>query len=757
MMRLLLLFPLYILAVLPALKAQQAPSPPNTPATASVEVEHTSEPVVLDGRLEEAVWKRSKPATNFWQNFPTDTLPAQAPTEIYMAYDQQFLYVGVRCRSKGPNYVIPSLRRDYDFWGNDNISLLFDTFNDKTNAFLFGMNPYGVRREAIISNGGTQRTDFEDSWDNRWYGEARINGNEWVAEFAIPFKTLRYQAGSTRWRFNCYRFDAQSSEISSWVRIPRNQIVMNLGFMGEMRWPEALQKPGPNISVIPYSIGGFSRDYQQADQTAPEWTANAGGDAKIAITSGLNLDLTINPDFSQVEVDQQVTNLDRFEIFFPEKRQFFQENADLFGSYGLSRVNPFFSRRIGVGVDTTTGQNFQNPIIFGARLSGKLNERLRVGLLNMQTAKQARNGLPQFNYTVATLQYKVFSRSNFSFIFANKQAVNAQDSEGQFNPYNRVAGIEYLIGDKNNRFRGKAFYHQAFTTANKKDKFSQGFQIEYLRRKYRLEWAHVYVGEGFDAEIGFVPRRDYLLISPEAETYFYPKKGKVSQHTLGFDYRMFFKAGNDGSTLLPRWGLNERQLEVNWEMNFNNSARAMLQFENTYVFLLRDFDPTRIQQDPLARLQAGSSYTYSALSGSFSSDPRKVFSYRLMPTVGQFYNGLRAGLSGSFSLRYQPYGFVSLDYTYNHIRLDAPFEPANLWLIGPRIDLTFSKNVFFTTFIQYNSQLDNLNINARFQWRFQPVSDFFIVYTDNYLADPFSQFSVRNRALVAKLTYWLNL
>lgn len=724
----------------------------------TIHLKRNTEKIVIDGHLMEDVWQRGDNAANFWQYFPYDTSSAQGQTEIRMTYDDQFLYVGVRCYSAGPDYVVQSLRRDYSFSGNDNITLLFDTFNDKTNAFVFGMNPMGVRREALISNGGRTRggSSFSDSWDNKWYGTAKIKGDYWEAEFAIPFKTLRFQEGSTEWRFNCYRRDTQINELSSWVQIPRNYIIMDLSFMGKMIWDEPLKKPGANISVIPYLTAGMNRDFEDPEQSSPNWPRNAGADAKIALTSGLNLDLTVNPDFSQVEVDQQVTDLSRFELFFPERRQFFLENADLFGSFGLTRVNPFFSRRIGVARDTTTGQNIQNSILYGARLSGKVNEDLRVGLLNMQTARQEKNGLPAFNYTVATLEQQVFDRSNISFIFVNKQAVDGDPDADAYNLYNRVAGLEYRLASKDTKWTGKSFLHLAFTPDEVDHKFTHGFQLELLERRYRLEWAHLFVGQGYNAEVGFVPRKDYMLMSPEVQFLFFPKKGLVNQHSINIDSRFFLQVGKDGNTILPSWGLSERQIEAEWEIRFANNTQAGLTLKEDELTLLRDFDPTRLQADGVF-LPAGSSYHFFSMEASYESDQRKKFFYEIGPNFGEFYSGIRAGLSGTFTYRYQPFGSIAVDFDYNYIKLADPFKPVNIWLVGPRVDLTFSKSLFLTTFIQYNNQLDNLNINTRFQWRFQPVSDFFLVYTDNYITDPFSQFSTRNRAIVAKLTYWLNL
>lgn len=725
-----------------------------------LKVERIMEKITPDGTLDEPVWQKANYVSDFWQQFPLDSIIAQKQTEIRMLYDEQFLYVGITCYSAGSDYIIPSLKRDYNFPGNDNITLLLDTYNDKTNAFVFGLNPYGVQREALISGGGRGFDDFDDSWDNKWYGDSKREEGYWTAEFAIPFSTLRFQEGSTQWRFNCYRSDTHENEWSTLNYIPRNNLIMDLTFMGILEWAEPLKKTGSNISLIPYATAGVNRDYEDESQNGADFTGNIGGDAKIAVTSGLNLDLTFNPDFSQVEVDQQVTDLSRFEIFFPERRQFFIENADLFSSYGLSRVNPFFSRRIGIGIDTTTGQNVQNTILYGVRLSGKLNERLRVGLLNMQDAKQNESGLPGFNYTVASLQQQVFGRSNLSLIFVNKQAIDSKEFNGDFNRYNRVAGVEYRLASEDNRWLGKAFYHQAFTLEDANHKFTQGMQVEYLRRKYRWEWAQLIVGNGYEAELGFVPRKDYILLSPEVGMFFYPDKEKLNQIDINLDSRFFLQIGKDTVDvvpgIVPDFGLSERQIELEAEFQYANRTSLTIIVMDDNLTLLRDFDPTRLQADSIF-LQAGSKFHFTSIAAAYSSDQRKKFSYSISPVVGQFYNGFRAGLGGSLTYRFQPYGFVSIDYDYNYIELDDPFKPVNIWLIGPRIDLTFSKKVFFTTFFQYNNQRENLNINARFQWRFQPVSDLFLVYTDNYLADPFSQFGVRNRTLVAKVTYWLNL
>jgi len=726
-------------------------------------IQQTNNPIKLDGVLDEPAWQAGKASGKWRQNFPNDSLLATGQTEMYMTYDDDNLYVAVICYTTGNDFVTPSLRRDFSFRGNDNFSIHFDTYSDQTNSLFFGMNPEGCRREALISGGGRQGNNFNSSWDNRWDGNSKIYADHWIGEFAIPFKTLRFKEGAKTWRFSAYRNDTQTGERSTWLRIPQNRVIMDMTYMGTLIWDKPLKKAGKNISVIPYMASSISRDFEDVTQTKPSSDFNFGGDAKVAITSGLNLDLTVNPDFSQVEVDRQVTNLDRFEIFFPERRQFFLENSDLFAGFGVSRVNPFFSRRIGIAQDTSSGNNIQNTILYGARLSGKLNDRMRVGLLNMQTAKQTENDLPSFNFTVATVEQNVFARSSIAAVIVNKQAINSEDFTGSVDNYNRVVGAEYRLASEDNVWTGKASFFQAITPDKViKDKWSNYFQLEYNKRRYRLEMAQLFVGAGFDAQVGFVPRKDILLLNPEFTLNFFPKKSsRISQHRINVDTRWIYKTGNDGNDIITDFGFAENEIASNWNFSFKNTANLNIAANYNRILLTSDFDPTRIQDEDVF-LPAGNKYNFANFRLSYSSDRRKTFFYEMRTNFGQFFSGTRTGFNGSMTYRYQPYGFVSVDFNYNRINLGGNFKTANLWLVGPRVDLTFTKKLFLTTFIQYNNQSNNLNINTRFQWRFAPVSDFFLVYTDNYDTQAFGEFSslndaVRNRALVAKITYWLNL
>ncbi len=295
-------------------------------------IKRATSSILLDGILDEADWLKAEISDDFLQRYPYDSSNSDLITEVRVTYDDKFLYVGSVCYTENEkDYVINSLRRDFRSSGNDAFYFIINPFNDRMSGYYFGTSPYGVQSEAIIMNGGAalsrESPSTNPSWDNKWYVEVTQYDDRWVAEMAIPFSTLRFKEGVDEWRVNFCRVDYGHNEYSNWNHIPRNFSFSSLANTGIMVWDKAPVKPGANISVIPYVTTGLAKDYEE--NMPASWVKGVGGDAKIGLTSSLSLDLTINSDFSQVEVDEQVTNLDRFEIYFPEKRQFFLENNDL--------------------------------------------------------------------------------------------------------------------------------------------------------------------------------------------------------------------------------------------------------------------------------------------------------------------------------------------------------------------------------------------------------------------------------------------
>ena len=706
-----------------------------------INVKWIEEEIELDGVLSEQSWKSAQVATEFWQHFPTDTLLSSSQTEIQMLFDEKYLYVGIKVYLEGDDYVVPSLKRDFRATGNDNISLMFDTYRDGNNAFMFGTNPEGVQREALISGGGNERRDFRSTWDVKWENISKVYDGYYIVEMKIPLASFKFKDQETRWRFTSYRFDTQSNEWSTWANTPQNQIIMNLAFMGLMIFEKPLNKVKTKFAVIPYVSGNVSQEFDPG-KTGTDFSI--GGDAKIPIGNSLNLDLTINPDFSQVEVDELVINLTRFEAFLPEKRQFFIDNADLFSDFGNGAANPFFSRRIGIAKDLDDN-NIENSIIAGARLSGKINNNLRIGVLNIQTAEDAANEIPTNNNTVVAVQQKVFKRSNIGFIFVNRQVTNMADYVEDSEEYNRVAGLDFNLRSEDNKWTGKYYLHKSFAPdSGNKDMSSGGF-VEYNTRDWKFNLGGIYVGDDFQSDLGFIRRNDIVTLNPAATRVFYPVGSKINTHTIEV---------RGSSTWSPDldFKYTDGMVDFEYQIAFRNQSKIEMAINHRYTYLLDDFDPTG--SDDGEPLPAFSEYNYTKFDFTFESDSRKDFSFQARTDVGEFFNGYRYSLTSDFRYRVQPYFTASFRSSLNYIDLPDPYPSESILFIGPKVEFTFTKNLFWSTFIQFNSKDEDFSINSRLQWRFRPLSDLYVVYNDNYKTTPFSP---GYRALIVKFTYWINI
>ncbi|WP_209329001.1 DUF5916 domain-containing protein [Lunatimonas salinarum] len=717
----------------------------NAQSLSGLEAVRIDDPIMVDGELDEAVWLSEEGwAMDFVQFFPSDTSLSTVKTFVRVAYDDKFLYIGAVMHNRGfrDHYVSTSLRRDFRGNQNDGLSIMLDTFNDRTNAYLFGVNPYGVQREAMLGNGGLLSADLNLAWDNKWLSAAKIHDDRWVAEIAIPFSTLRYKEGSTNWNVNFYRIDSEYAEKSTWTPIPKNFNVTHVAFTRKLLFQEPLPKAGANISLIPYTAVGASRNNLEgiSDPLRPA----LGGDAKIGVGPALNLDLTFNPDFSQVEVDEQVTNLDRFEIFFPERRQFFLENADLFADFGTNRIRPFFSRRIGVDRDDNTGQNVQNQILYGARLSGKLTDDWRIGTMNMQTANDPMRGIEGKNFAVAALQRKVFNRSNVGLMVVNRESMDTEKGglAMKNGAHNRLLGLDYNLFSADNRWSGKFFYHKTFEDGDLHDSGTGHASLTFMDTHFTAGLAYSYVGENYNPVVGYTPRVDYQRVAPEMAYLFFPNSGKVNRHGPGFKSETLWN---------ERLGVTDELHSFLYLIRFHSHAEMTFTLNNQYTYLFFPFDPTRTGAEPLPE---GTAYRTNFLGFDIRTNPIHAFSLRGIGQIGQYYNGNMGSFSGTLQWRMGYLANISMNLSYSRIRLPEPQQDADLLLLGPRVDLTFTRNLFWTTFVQYNNQIDNININTRMQWRYAPVSDLFLVYTDNYFPGTFAS---KQRAFVMKLNYWLNL
>lgn len=695
-------------------------------------IRKTTGTISIDGVIDEQAWKETDVAKDFFMVLPADTGKAEQPSEIRMCYDAKQIYVAAIFYNRPPGpYYVESLRRDFTFGKNDNFLMFIDPFNNQTTGFSFGANAAGAQWDGTMNNGN--KVDL--NWDSKWISEVKRDQDKWVLEMAIPFKSIRYKKDVKEWGINFSRLDLKTSEKSSWTPIPRQFPTSSLAYSGVLVWDEPPPPTGLNYSLIPYVLGSVNTDNIDGNDT--DFDSKIGGDIKLALTSSLNLDLTLNPDFSQVEVDQQIVNLDRFELFYPEKRQFFLENADLFASFGYANIRPFFSRRIGLDV----------PIHAGVRVSGNLNENWRMGLMDMQTASDDETGLPSQNFAALTFQRKVFSQSSIGLMFVNKESTSYPEDTDEYRElypkFNRNLGLEYNLASYNNLWTGKAFVFKSFSPDDEGNGFTQAANIEYKSQNWNYGLKEEYVADDYRAEVGFVPRNGYFKVNPFVGYLFYPEKSNaILSHGPKWTSIFYFDEDFKNTDYLNL---------LQYYFNFRNRSSFRLTFIDEYVELLEPFDPTGTGKP---ELPAGSKHHWNALRLNYNSKPQSMFTYSIGTRVGGYYqDGNWSSINNELGYRFQPYVSLSSVISYNNIKMPAPWNTTDFWLIGAKADITFTNKLFFATLFQYNEQTNNFNLNSRFQWRYQPASDLFIVYTYNDQLPPFTE---TTQSLTVKLVYWFN-
>jgi len=692
-------------------------------------IHEVTSPIKIDGIADEDTWQHADVAENFYMVLPMDTAMANVCTEVKMAYDQKNLYVLAICYKgpPGPN-MVESLKRDFSFQKNDNFIFFMDTFNDQTNGYSFGTNAAGAEWDGTMYNGG----NVDLNWTNKWISAVKDYPDKYVFEAAIPFKSIRYKKGITEWGINFSRNDLKATEKSAWAPVPRQFPTASLAYTGTLMWDKPPPDPGSNISIIPYALTSFSKDY--ADNKNLVAKVTGGVDAKIAVSSALNLDLTVNPDFSQVDADKQVVNLSRFELFYPETRQFFLENGDQFNNFGYATIRPFFSRRIGL----------QSNIIGGFRLNGKLDKDWRIGVMDMQT--NSNDTMPAQNFTVIALQRKILARSNIGFIFVNKEAFNYPDVPPSSQPnnsrYNTNAGIEFNLASAANLWTGKELILKSFTPGKTGHDFTDAGNIQYADKYWTTGAEYEYVGANYNAETGYVPRNGYIKLNPYIGYLFLPKGGAVLSHGPTINLTDYY----NGS-----FAPTDNRSYFSYQVTFRDRSILTGLVEHDYVKLLAPFDPTNYVGDVLP---TGNVSHWNNAELSYFSQPQQLFTYDFTFDDGGYYDrGQKISLTTDFGYRFQPIVNILWSTTISSVKLPQPWGLNTFWLIGPKVDVTLTNKFFMTGYFQYNQQGKNFNINTRIQYRYRPASDFFIVYTDNYLPGPFI---VKTRMLVFKFTYWLN-
>jgi hypothetical protein len=736
------------LLVLPpsVLLAQSTPETRSAPLVSAV---RTLAPPVLDGDvLNDPAWQAAVPVTDFWQQQPQEGRPASERTEVRIVYTADTLYVGVVCYDRSPDgIIVADARRDSPLDNTDSFQIIFDTYRDGMNGFVFGTNPAGIEYDGQVTNegqgggglGGGQRQQagsgggFNLNWDGAWTVRTRISEIGWTAEFAIPFRTLRFPGGTNQvWGINFQRNIRRHNERAFWAPIPRQHNLYRLSLAGALT---GVETPAfRNLKATPYLLGE-SRHVGERP-VAGRQLGDAGLDVKYSVTPSLALDATVNTDFAQVEIDDQQVNLDRFDLFFPEKRPFFLENAGFFTVGNPGEVDLFFSRRIGIG---PAGQAI--PIRGGARLSGKAG-RFNVGLLNMQTDSIG-PGAPQPGVIPAGL-----AANNFSVVRVSRDLPNRSSVGGML--VNRTGTGRFAGPDDSNRtyaIDGKAglrqhtvlsgFVAKTDTPGVDGDDYAFNVRARTSVPRFDFDIGYQEVADRFNPEVGFLARRGYRKPDIRLMTRWRPAQTlglhEIRPHS---SYRAFY--GFDGLLESMHW-----HIDSHWQ--FRNSYEV-----HTGVNLIEEGVRQPFQIYPGVIVPPGS-YAHQEAQLVFMTNQGAPISLNMEARIGGIFGGSRVALTPR--LRMRAGESLTTEVTYQRNDVDLPWGAFRTNLLRTRVSYAFSPRTFLQGLVQYNDRADLWSVNLRFGWLQAANTGLFVVYTDTRgLYDLVQRPERTDRSLVVKFS-----
>lgn len=694
---------------------------------------------VIDGMLDEPIWQDAPVLTDFTQRIPRDGDPATERTEVRILQGEDALYVGAWLFDSAPLGITAGERvRDYNLEQSDAVVLILDTFNDEQNAFVFGTNPAGIEYDGQVANsgqggggfgGGTQRQQggsgggFNLNWDSSWDVATSRDANGWYAEFRIPFSTLRYASGADQaWGLNIVRRVRRLNEQSFWSPVPREFDQYRLTYAGAL---EGLEPPVQRlVQVTPYALQRAERDYQAGAESF-DYSSDVGGDAKVQLTQGLTLDLTVNTDFAQVEVDEVQTNLSRFDISFPEKRPFFLENAGRF-SVGSGGAELFFSRRIGISDDGPV------PILGGGRLSGRA-AGLNVGVLHIVTDEL--EGLePQNHYSVVRLARELPNRSRIGGAFMRRASDVTND-------WNRTYALDGQVG------LGEAISLSSFLARTETpglDGRDHAFDAQggYTTRSFRATLSYREVGEDFNPELGFLPRDGYRYGQAFAMTYIRPESflgiREIRPHASYFEYR-------------------------NIDTDFVQSARLHLdthfewqdgmEFHPGFNWVKEGIEEP-FEISPGVVVPRG---TYDGWEAQwvFYTDESSTFSFNGGVNAGGFLSGSRINPYATVTVRPSSAFSSSIRIDHNNVDLDQGAFETNV--LGLRLSYFITPELSIQSLTQYTDRADVWSTNVRLGWLDDAGSGLFLVFNQANGFDTLARDTPLQRSFVIKYSKLLDV
>jgi hypothetical protein len=698
-----------------ATSAQEVERPPVAGSLAAVAVRAAARPV-LDGKvLDDPAWVKAPPITRFWQTTPNEGAPASEQTEVRIVFSDDTLYVGVVAYDRDPSQIIVAdSRRDSSLGDTDSFLIILDTYQDRQNGFVFGTNPAGIEYDGQVTNegqgsggaggpGGQQGGSgggFNINWDADWQVRTAISADGWSAEFAIPFRTLRYPAQELQaWGVNFQRTIRRRNETSFWAPLTRQYSLYRLSMAGNL---SGLSIPRQrNLQITPYALGESRQNGSLPDGRTT--LGDVGVDLKYGITPSLTLDATYNTDFAQVEVDEQQVNLDRFSLFFPEKRPFFLENAGLFAVGSSREVEVFFSRQIGIGPD---GQEI--PILGGARLTGRIGPT-NVGLLNIQT--EGIDGLGGNNFSVARVNQELPNRSALGGIIVNRQGTG--DPTGADN-YNRsyAADGRWGIGE-NGLISG--FLAKTSTPGREDNQHAYRLSSGYNSQAWTLGLGYTEVGAEFNPEAGFLSRRAFRKVDGSAFYRHRPASfGPFHELRPHVAVRSFWDFEGFHETFYMH-------MDQHWEM------RAGHEF-HTGVNLTREGLVRAFEIYPGILVPAGT-YDHAETQLVFFTNQGAPISLNTQVVAGGFFGGRRVTFAPTLRFRASDAFNADVRWTRNDINLPGGDFVTNL--ISSRVSYSFTPSLFIQSLTQYNDRADVWSTNLRFGWYHKGSTGLFVVYNNS--------------------------
>lgn len=655
--------------------------------------------IKIDGKFDESVWSQLPEYTGFYNYAPTDIGLAENQTSVKIFHNKEYLYVRAIYNDSTEKTQVSTLKRDTSIFLSDAFVMILDTQNQEQNGYFFGVNSLGNQTEGLVGRSG-ENYDLNFSWNAIWQSRVILNGTKKQYEIAIPLKSLNFNKDNGVFGVQFYVRDIKNNSWTIFKNVKRNYANFDLRFNDKFLIEHLPEKSNSRFTMTPSVTANYQKDVtNNSNQTSFKPSV----DIQYNVTSSLKLEATINPDFSQIDVDQQVTNLTRFAVNFPEQRNFFLENADLFSNLGVSGVNPFYSRRIGSSSD----------IQFGLKLSGNISPKTRIGVLNVQTEKE--NGVASQNFGVFVAEHQLSKNFTSTGFVINRQETDKFSFEDD---YIRVAGINLNYKSNNNKWTGVLNYGKSFNDGVSGDNSFYNASIYFNKRGFNFNTSVKKLDKNYITDVGFTPR----LYHYDAINNVTIREGYL-QTSSGIAYEKFYEKSKAlNSVCFLRYGLNN-YFDVNGNLTQSqHSFNSAVFFKDlSAVYYVFTFDEVDLKYgfDPLRNGNAltPGKYSFGVLKIGYNSANNQKLRYRFNVQKGTYYGGDRATAGAYLNYQMLPFANFELAYDVNKIDLNQ-LGKETFHLTRFTGEVFFNNRLNWTTYVQYNTQRDNFNVNTRLQWEY---------------------------------------